>query len=43
MALTFTGMFLWVRLILRQLEDDAYSLQDLETIVADMPVGLNDL
>jgi hypothetical protein len=43
MALTFTGMFLWVRLILGQLEDDVYSLHDLETAVADMPVGLNDL
>lgn len=37
------GMFLWVRLVLIQLEDDAYSLDDLETAIVNMPTGLNDL
>jgi hypothetical protein len=36
-------MFLWVKLVLTSLEDDAYSINDLETAVANMPVGLNDL
>jgi hypothetical protein len=43
MVLMFTGMILWVQLILRQLEDEAYTLQDLETALTDMPIGLNDL
>ena len=36
-------MFLWVRLVLVHLEEDAYNLEDLETAVADMPVSLNEL
>ncbi|ORY13015.1 hypothetical protein BCR34DRAFT_600139 [Clohesyomyces aquaticus] len=33
------GMFLWVRLVLSQLEDDAYNLNDLETAIANIPAG----
>ena len=36
-------MFLWVRLVLLQLEDDADNLDDLENAVASMPHSLNDL
>ncbi|CAN9342142.1 unnamed protein product [Alternaria alternata] len=36
------GMFLWVRLVLAQLELDAYNLDDLENAVANMPHSLND-
>lgn len=41
--LTIPGMFLWVRLVLMQLEMDAYNLEDLENLVADMPHSLHDL
>ncbi|KAH7068217.1 hypothetical protein BKA63DRAFT_109499 [Paraphoma chrysanthemicola] len=37
------GMYLWVRLVLAQLEVDAYNLDDLETAVAIMPHTLHDL
>ncbi|KAH7092161.1 hypothetical protein FB567DRAFT_434738, partial [Paraphoma chrysanthemicola] len=36
------GMYLWVRLVLAQLEVDAYNLDDLETAVAIMPHTLHD-
>ncbi|CAN9263627.1 unnamed protein product [Alternaria alternata] len=36
------GMFLWVRLVLAQLEFDAYNLDDLENAVANMPHSLHD-
>ncbi|KAL1798027.1 hypothetical protein ACET3X_004633 [Alternaria dauci] len=36
------GMFLWVRLVLAQLEIDAYNLDDLENAVANMPHSLHD-
>jgi hypothetical protein len=36
-------MFLWVRLVLAQLEFDAYNLHDLENAVANMPHSLHDL
>ncbi|KAF7670744.1 hypothetical protein GT037_011195, partial [Alternaria burnsii] len=36
------GMFLWVRLVLLQLEDDADNLDDLENAVANMPHSLHD-
>ncbi|KAF2129964.1 hypothetical protein P153DRAFT_356631 [Dothidotthia symphoricarpi CBS 119687] len=36
------GMFLWVRLILAHLEEDAYNLDDLEAAVMNMPVTLNE-
>ncbi|KAF1849355.1 uncharacterized protein K460DRAFT_404584 [Cucurbitaria berberidis CBS 394.84] len=35
------GMFLWVKLVLSHLEEDAYNLNDLEAAVANMPVSLN--
>ncbi|KAH7385941.1 hypothetical protein BKA66DRAFT_403042, partial [Pyrenochaeta sp. MPI-SDFR-AT-0127] len=37
------GMFLWVRLVLTYLEEDAYNMDDLEAAVASMPVSLNEL
>jgi hypothetical protein len=36
-------MFLWVQLVLLQLEDDADNLDDLENAVANMPHDLHDL
>lgn len=36
-------MFLWVQLVLLQLENDAYNMSDLENAIATMPVGLNDM
>ncbi|RYO63735.1 hypothetical protein AA0116_g4050 [Alternaria tenuissima] len=36
------GMFLWVRLVLAQLEFDAYNLDDLGNAVANMPHSLHD-
>lgn len=36
------GMFLWVRLVLTYLEEDAYNMDDLEAAVASMPVSLNE-
>lgn len=36
-------MFLWVQLVLSDLEDDVFSLQDLKTAIARIPTGLNDL
>lgn len=41
--LIMSGMFLWVQLVLLQLEDDAYSLSDLENAIATMPIRLNDM
>lgn len=41
--LTGLEMFLWVRLILTHLEDDAYNLNDLETVMANMPTSLKEL
>ncbi|EDU43054.1 conserved hypothetical protein [Pyrenophora tritici-repentis Pt-1C-BFP] len=36
------GMFLWVRLVLSHLEQEAYSMDDLEEAVASLPVTLNE-
>ncbi|KAH8698037.1 hypothetical protein GQ44DRAFT_832316 [Phaeosphaeriaceae sp. PMI808] len=36
------GMFLWVRLVLAQLEVDAYNRDDLEAAIANMPRDLYD-
>jgi hypothetical protein len=36
-------MFLWVQLVLAELEVDAHNLEDLEAAVAIMPRSLNDL
>jgi hypothetical protein len=36
-------MFLWVQLVLAQLDIDAHNLEDLEVAVARMPRSLNDL
>ena len=36
-------MFLWVRLVLSYLEQDAYSMDDLEKAAANLPVTLNEL
>ena len=36
-------MFLWVRLVLAQLEVDAYNLNDLEAAVANIPHSLHEL
>lgn len=36
-------MFLWVNLVLAQIESDAYVLDDLRTVIADMPRDLNAL
>ena len=36
-------MFLWARLVLLQIEEDAFALGDIEAAIADMPTSLNDL
>jgi len=36
-------MFLWARLVLLQIEEDAFALNDLEAAIVDMPTTLNDL
>ncbi|KAF1952459.1 hypothetical protein CC80DRAFT_479208 [Byssothecium circinans] len=37
------GMFLWVKLIFMQLEEEAYNVNDLESALANMPDGLHAL
>jgi hypothetical protein len=40
---TLAEMFLWARLVLMQIEEDAFAVNDLETAIMDMPASLNDL